>query len=100
MRPGAGRPRGARNKVTQELKEMLGPLDEMAIKRLKSIVMQGSDKQALEGIRLAWEYRHGRPKGQGEYAERQDILADHGAVLVIGGDEHEYIAAWRKAIGE
>ena len=79
---------------------MLAPLDEMAIKRLKSIVMQGSDKQALEGIRLAWEYRHGRPKGQGEYTEREDILADHGAVLIIGGTEEQYIDGMRRARGE
>ncbi len=99
-RPGAGRPRGARNRITQELKEMLAPLDQMAIERLECIIRDGSEKQAVEAIRLTWAYRFGPPKGQGEYAEGEGSLADTGAVLVIGGDQRSYIEGLRRARGE
>lgn len=78
---------------------MLAPLDEMAIKRLKSIVMQGSDKQALEGIRLAWEYRHGRPKQQVERGDDYSLI-DPNNLIVVGGNEAEYIGGMRRARGE
>ncbi len=100
-RPGAGRPLGARNKITQELKEMLAPLDEVGVTRLEKIIRHGSDKHALEGIRLAFEYRHGKPpQAQVECGEGDGSLVDTGAVLVIGGDKRSYIEGLRRARGE
>lgn len=99
-RLGAGRPRGGRNKITQELKEMLAPLDQIGITRLERIIRRGNDKQALEAIRLAWEFRHGRPKAQVDYAEEEGSLMDPNNVIVIGGNEAEYIAGMRRARGE
>ncbi len=94
-RPGAGRPKGARNRIAQELKEMLAPLDQMGVKRLEGIIRRGSEKHALEGIRLAWEYRHGRPKQQVEFEEEETIHPD--CVVVIEGSKEEYIGAIRRA---
>ena len=94
-RPGAGRPRGARNTISRQLKEMLAPLDQMGIKRLEGIIRRGSDKHALEGIRLAWEYRHGRPKQQVELEEEETIHPN--CVVVIEGSKEEYIASIRRA---
>ncbi len=98
-RPGAGRPKGARNRVAQELKELLAPLDQMGVKRLEGIIRRGSEKHALEGIRLAWEYRHGRPKQQVEH-EGDGSLIHPNNVIVIGGNEADCVSAWRRARGE
>ena len=98
-RPGAGRPIGARNKVTQELKEMLGPLDEIGVERLEKIIRQGSDRAALEAVRLAWDFRHGRPKQQVERGDDWSLI-DPNNVIVIGGNEAEYIGGMRRARGE
>ncbi len=76
---------------------MLAPLDQMAIERLEGIIRHGSDKQAIEAIRLTWGYRFGPPKGQGEYAEGEGSLVNTGAVLVIGGDERSYIKGLQRA---
>lgn len=91
-RPGAGRPKGARNKVARELKDMLAPADQKAVKRLIDIIDRGPPKAALEAIRLSWEYRHGKPKRV--YGEQDDPVGRN--VIVVGGGEQEYIAALRK----
>ena len=61
-----GRPRGARNKIARRLKALLEPADEQGVYRLLKIIQVGKPEHAIEAIRLAWAYRHGKPKRQVE----------------------------------
>jgi len=71
-----GRPKGARNKVTRRLKALLEPADEQGVYRLLKIIQVGKPEHAIEAIRLAWEYRYGKPKRQiDENSASFDFLA-------------------------
>ena len=100
-RPGAGRPKGARNKIAAQVKELLAPLDSKAIDRLEKIIANGNDREALEAIRLAWEYRYGKPQLQGDGMGGMFAAAvTDTAVLIAAGDERAYVAALRRARGD
>jgi len=98
-RAGAGRPRGARNKIARTLKNLLAPADEKAVKRLMDIIDHGPAKEALEAIRLSFEYRHGKPRQIYEHPGDQEAPVDQN-VIVIGGSERNYIQGLREARGE
>ena len=72
----AGRPKGAMNKATATLKEMLAPFDKTAIEKLKAIItdprlLKSKPDVVVRAIELVWAYRHGRPRQQVEMtAER------------------------------
>jgi len=112
-RPGSGRPKGSRNKpknvrqMRQEFKELLEPLDRAGAMRLMNIILKGEDeKTVLEAIRIAFEYRHGKPlqvaaAGPGEPgAGGLAIETDTTNVLVVGGDEASYVNSLRALRGE
>ena len=99
-RPGAGRPPGARNRITTELKELLAEADARGSKRLFQIIEKGTNREALEAIRLAWEYRHGKPKQEAEVPGATGGEQGGDRCLEIAGTKEEYIAGLRAARGE
>lgn len=94
-RPGAGRPKGARNKVTAKLKQDLAPFDEIGLARLKKIIETGRDKDALDAIRLAWAYRHGRPTQVVEEHVTHATQVEQ-TLVRLGGDKATYIETLRR----
>lgn len=67
----AGRPRGAPNKATAEIRELLAPLDQEGIARLTAIIQdrmlyRRRPDIVLRALELARAYRHGRPRQQVE----------------------------------
>ena len=98
IRPGAGRPRGARNLAARHLKEILAETDSLAIGRLKTFMRSKDPDVALAAIHLPWSYRFGRPPANLEL-HRGDIEIDNGYVVVIEayGTEEQYIQAIRMA---
>ncbi len=65
----AGRPKGASNSATTELKGLLAPLDTTGVARLTAIIQDNTlfrrkPDIVLRAIELAWAYRHGKPHQQ------------------------------------
>lgn len=69
-RDGAGRPLGTPNRVTREIRELLGPLDEPAVDRLKVLIDSEDQAIALKATELVLGYLHGKPRNAVEIETR------------------------------
>jgi hypothetical protein len=72
-REGAGRPPGTPNKISQQIRESLAPLDQPAIERLKTLIQSQNEMVAIRAIELHLSYRCGRPRYQVEVESHGDI---------------------------
>jgi hypothetical protein len=61
-RIGGGRPLGALNKATKEIRVLLAPLGEPAGARLGKLIECGDDNLAFEACELVLSCLHGRPR--------------------------------------
>ena len=62
----AGPPPGSAEPDHHRTEGTLGGRGRAGLQRLFEIIEKGTNREALEAIRLAWEYRHGKPKQEAE----------------------------------
>ena len=62
FRQNAGRPAGVPNKVSAEIRELLAPLDEPAVNRLRKLIDSEDDAVAFKCVELTLSYLYGRPR--------------------------------------
>ena len=61
-RPGAGRPVGVPNRVTNEFREALRDLDQPAVGRLQTLLKSEDEGIAMRAVELTLSYIHGKPR--------------------------------------
>jgi hypothetical protein len=79
FRENAGRPQGVPNKATKEIRELLAPLDQAAVDRLRKLIDSDDDAVAFKCVELTLSYLYGRPRAAVEIeatSKRQMITAD------------------------
>ena len=62
FRPNAGRRAGTPNRITQEIRELLRPLNERAVARLGALLESTDDTLAFKACELVLAYGFGRPR--------------------------------------
>lgn len=81
-RPGAGRPKGSKNKATKELKDLCRQYTDEAVKELARLARKAESEQArVSAIRELLDRGHGKPT--------QVVAgdADNGPIRVVWGGE-------------
>jgi hypothetical protein len=71
-REGAGRPTGTPNKISQQIRDALAPLDQPAIERLQKLIQSQDEAVAIRAIELHLSYRCGKPRYQVEVESHGD----------------------------
>lgn len=76
-RPGAGRPKGQPNRVTQEVREMAGEYGPQALEKIVTLLGSNDEKTVLAAAKEVLDRAYGRPK-QSHHLEHDmaDSLAD------------------------
>lgn len=105
-----GRPKGSKNIVPKQLKEMLLRCDELGVKELERQIQDStlSAAERREAVYLAWVFRHGKPKEQITMAGPDGkplppgtgISVQQNTLIVAGGTEEDYVRSLRSARGE
>ena|SRR5215813_410920 len=62
FRENAGRQPGVPNRITKEVRELLAPLDEPAVARLRKLIDSQDDAVAFKSVELTLNYLYGRPR--------------------------------------
>jgi hypothetical protein len=79
FRENAGRPPGVSNRVTKQIRELLAPLDEPAVNRLRKLIDSDDDAVAFKCVELTLSYLYGRPRASLEIdatTKRRVVTAD------------------------